>query len=66
MNSKMLIQHRSDVQVGDLVIIPGTSVRYPIVAVEHSFYSTEIRYDQCGVTLISCITDEEMLQITPA
>jgi hypothetical protein len=66
MNSPALIQHPTGVKVGDLVVVPGTKIRYPIVAVQHSDYSTDIRYDRGGVTVTSCISEQEMMQITPA
>jgi len=63
----ILIQRPSDVNVGDLVVIPGTSIRYPVVSIVHdSAYSSLVKYDMHGIIKIAAITEDAMIQITPA
>lgn len=62
-----LIQRPSDVNVGDLVVVPGTSIRYPVVSITHdSTYSSLVKYDVCGIIKSAVITEDAMIQITPA
>ena len=63
----ILIQRPSDVNVGDLVVIPGTSIRYPVVSIDHdSPYSSLVKYDMNGAIEAVAITEDEMIRITPA
>ncbi len=59
-----LIENRLHIEVGDLLVIPGTTIRFEILEVNHGFYSTDIVYNRYGVEQTACMTDDEMLQVT--
>jgi hypothetical protein len=65
-NTPELIDNRFHIEVGDFLVIPGTSIRFEIVEVNHHVYSTDIVYDRAGVLSTVAMSDEEMLQVTPA
>ena len=59
----LLITERLHVEVGDLLVIPGTTIRFDITEVRHGFYSSQIVYDRFGVMEVASLTDDDMLQV---
>ncbi len=65
-NTPELIDNRFHIEVGDFLVIPGTTIRFEIMEVNHGVYSTDIVYSRHGVEQTVAISDDEMLQVTPA